>query len=442
MSNESSSRKAYLILFFLTLLNIVNFIDRYFIVGFSNEIKADLGMTNLQYSYLTGIIFTIFYSTVGVGLGVLADRWNRPRIIAIGLFVWSIMTAASGLAKNFGQMAIPRLLIGAGEATLTPTALSLLSDTFPPKKRSMATGIYYIGVPFGTGLAFVLAGILGPIYGWRNCFYGMGAIGVLLTLAVLLIKDPPRGTMEEGHKEKGGVQAHDSFGKVLLELFHAFRVSPALWLVIVGAILTHVSLGATLMDNLWLVNDRGFAPKDAATLVGKYLLIAGTIGTFVGGIGADWFQARWPKGGKLYFLALMQTLAIPFIVLFRFTEDTTSTVFTVSLLIVFLTNFYFYGPVYSAVQELAPVRVRATAVALLLFLVNFFGLSVGASIAGGLADKFIAEGMAQPYTWANFTPNAIGFTCIVFYLLAAFYYDSSRKRILAAEMSGEFGPAA
>ena len=437
-----SPGKAYLILVFFTLLNIVNFIDRYFIVGFSNEIKADLGMTNFQYSLLTGIIFTIFYSTVGIGLGVVADRWNRPRLIAIGLFVWSIMTAASGMAKTFTQMAIPRLLIGAGEATLTPTSLSLLSDIFPPSKRSMATGIYYIGVPLGTGLAFVLAGLLGPIYGWRNCFYGMGALGVLLTLAVLFIKDPPRGTMEEGHKEKGGVQAHDSFGEVFRELLHAFRISPALWLVIVGAILTHVALGATLMDQFWLVNDRGFTPKEAATLVGKYLIVAGTIGTFVGGIGADWFQSRWPKGGKLYFLALMQTLAIPFIVMFRFTEDTTSTVFTVSLLIVFLTTFYFYGPVYSAVQELAPVRVRATAVALLLFLVNFFGLSVGASLAGALADKFIADGVAQPYTWANFTPNVIGFSCIIFYLLAAYYYDSSRKRIIEAETSGQFGPAA
>jgi MFS family permease len=431
---SSVPKKAYVLLIFFTLLNVINFIDRYLIAAFALEITTDLGITNAQFMLLTGIVFTMFYVTVGVALGVAADRWSRPKLISIGLFVWSVTTAATGFARNFAEMAVARLLIGAGEATLTPTSLSLLSDIFPLRKRAMATGIYYIGVPLGTGLAFMVASAVGD-WGWRNCFYFMGGLGLFLWLGMFFVKDPPRGAMEEAHADKGGVEAHASFGAVLKNIGKALTISPALLFVIIGAVITHIGLGATLIDSKWLALERGFTPEKAKAIMGLNLLVAGTIGTLVGGVLADAFQARWPRGGKLYFLVLVQLCAIPFIIGYRF-SDPASVVFKASIFMTSLTNFVFYGPVYSAVQDLSPVRVRASMVALLLFAVNFFGVSVGAYATGTLADYYTTIGKADAYTWATFIPMAVAMSCGIFYLLAALNYHSSRQRVIEAERAG------
>src|SRR5690606_29397523 len=124
----------------------------------------------------------------------------RPRIIAAGLALWSSLTALTGITHNFIQITFARMFIGVGESALSPTAISMLSDLFPSHKRGMATGIYYFGVPIGAGSSYLIAGQLGPIIGWRNCFFLLGGIGLAFVLVLLFLKDPKRGVMDTHNK--------------------------------------------------------------------------------------------------------------------------------------------------------------------------------------------------------------------------------------------------
>ena len=190
---KQATPKAMGILIFLLLLNILNMVDRTLITSFGTAIINDLELSDSQFGMLTGPIFVFFYSIMGLFMGALADRVHRPRLIAAGLLLWSLLTAVSGLAKNFAQIGIARLFIGVGESAMAPSAISMIADMFPKAKRGTATGIYYLGVPLGAGGAYIVAGILGPMIGWRNCFIVLGALGVGLALLLLLLKDPQRG---------------------------------------------------------------------------------------------------------------------------------------------------------------------------------------------------------------------------------------------------------
>ena len=194
---------AYRLLFFLTLLNLLNFVDRQLIASFANFIVPDLGLTDTQYGFLTTVPFIVFYSIAGLFMGVLADMVNRPRLIAFGVILWSVFTAFTGAAKGFISMALPRMFIGIGESILTPTSMSLLSDSFPSKRMGFAAGFYYMGVPIGVGVSLLIAGYLGESLGWRNCFYLLGVIGLVLGLSALLFKDRKRKISSERRETQG-----------------------------------------------------------------------------------------------------------------------------------------------------------------------------------------------------------------------------------------------
>src|SRR6185503_1099453 len=139
----TSPRYAWLFLAFLTLLNVVNFVDRQLITSLQVPIREELGLSPLQITVLAGYAFAVIYAIAGLLLGTVADRWHRPRLIALGLFVWSALTAASGLAQNFWELGMARFFIGIGEATLTPAAIAMLGDVFHPRQRALASGLYY-----------------------------------------------------------------------------------------------------------------------------------------------------------------------------------------------------------------------------------------------------------------------------------------------------------
>ena len=148
---------SYTLLGFLTMVNILNFIDRQLLTSFSNFIVPDLGLTNTQFGLLSGFAFIIFYSLMGLIMGAIADRVHRPRFIAFALALWSVLTAVSGMAKNFWMLFIPRIFIGIGESVLTPTALSLLSDRFPKINMGLVSGVYYLAVPLGIAASLFLS---------------------------------------------------------------------------------------------------------------------------------------------------------------------------------------------------------------------------------------------------------------------------------------------
>ena len=223
---KGQSLNAYRLLFFLTLLNLLNFVDRQLIASFSNFIVPDLGLTNAQYGFLTTIPFILFYSIAGLFMGVLADMVNRPKLIAFGVVIWSVFTALTGVAKGFISMALPRMFIGVGESILTPTSMSLLSDSFPSKKMGFAAGFYYMGVPIGVGVSLLIAGYLGESLGWRNCFYLLGALGLILGLCALFFKDRPRKNLQNNAKPQ--TLSKESTAEIIRTLFKALSNSSAL----------------------------------------------------------------------------------------------------------------------------------------------------------------------------------------------------------------------
>ena len=187
---ERPTAAAWSLLALLVVLNVLNFVDRNLISSVAPFLISELGLTRAQIGLLQGFGFVVFYTVMGVILGAAADRWHRPRLVAAGLALWSTVTAISGLAQSFVHLLIPRMFVGAGEATLTPASLSMLAETFPASRRAFAVGAYYAGVPIGAGLGLVIASVLVPTLGWRSCFYVLGGVGLVFVVALLFVKEP------------------------------------------------------------------------------------------------------------------------------------------------------------------------------------------------------------------------------------------------------------
>ena len=164
----------YFYLAFFLILNIFNFVDRNLLIAFAPQIKSEFNLTNVQWGLLTGVYFLFFYSVFGIFMGVLGDKFSRMKIVAAGVFLWSLMTAITGIAKNFSHLIFARALIGVGESALTPNAISMLSDLFKQNQRGTASAIYYLGIPLGVGFGMLIAAFFGPIFGWRAVFIFLG----------------------------------------------------------------------------------------------------------------------------------------------------------------------------------------------------------------------------------------------------------------------------
>ena len=173
-------------------------------------------------------------------MGVLADMVNRPKLIAFGVVLWSVFTALTGAAKGFISMALPRMFIGIGESILTPTSMSLLSDSFPAKRMGFAAGFYYMGVPIGVGVSLLIAGYLGESLGWRNCFYLLGGIGLILGLCALLFKD--RNRKSSNSREEVQTLSKESTINIVNTLIKALKTSSALRFTILAGVFYHICL--------------------------------------------------------------------------------------------------------------------------------------------------------------------------------------------------------
>lgn len=421
----TSRRYAWFVLALLTLLNVVNFVDRQLVVSLQVPLKADpyLHLDDLKITLLAGYAFAVVYSIAGLFLGTIADRWNRPRLIAGGLLVWSAMTAASGLAQSFWQLALARVFVAVGEATLTPAAVAMLGDAFPPKQRSLASGLYYLGIPLGAGLSLIVAGILEPMpgIGWRGCYQVLGVTGLLLVAIVALLQDPPRGGMELAGITRPHSATAPPMSQQFAEIFHTLSRSPALVMTMLGAIAINIGVGTTWLEPSWLVAERGFDKSRATMFLGVNLLIGGSLGNFLGGWLGDQFH-RYFSGGRLLALVCLQLAIAPFGIAFRFLAPD-STLFPLSCLIASIYITMMYGPVLATVQELTPLRIRSTMIAFLIIWLNILGASLGAVIAARLT-KYLGS-----YTWGIFLTAQMGLVAVPLFLLAARRFENDRKRL-------------
>jgi MFS transporter, Spinster family, sphingosine-1-phosphate transporter len=381
VAGDTIARPAWVLLFFLTALNILNFVDRMLIASLAPLLIRDLGLSRAQIGLLTGFGFVFFYTFVGLFLGMAADRFRRLPLIGAGLFLWSAMTALSGWARSFMALAIPRVFVGVGEATLTPAAISMLGDAFPPRRLGLAVGVYYAGIPLGLATALISSSYIAPRFGWRFSFFALGIIGLIATALLFLLREPQRRVAAAVDANK----ARPTLAEILRDLGRALRERPALGLALLGGSLLCYGSGAALLGVTWLVEERGFTYADAAFRAGIVAVIAGFLGNIAGGAFGD-FCARRFRAGKLWSLVIMTVfLTIPAAIFYTTTPGTP--LFYACWLITSAGTTAWFGPLFSAYQELSPVQIRSTVVAFALLVLNLLGVGPGPLITGMIGDR-------------------------------------------------------
>ncbi len=395
------------LLLLLTCTNVLNMVDRNLLASFANFLKPELNLTDTQYGLLTGLVFLVFYAVAGLFMGMLADLVHRPRLIAGAIALWSLLTAASGAARGFISLAIPRAMIGIGESALTPSAMSLLADRVPAARMGLATAIYYMGVPIGAGAGLLIAGYLGPVLGWRNCFYALGLAGLTLSVIFLCVREP-RPTREAQHAKGPGLSVQ------IGQLGLALRRSPALVATMAGGTALHIAVGAAQFDQLWFVAERGYDKAEIAKLAGYITVGAGLAGNLFGGFIGDWWH-RHMQSGRPMVLAILMVALIPLSILYRLSPPGTW-LFYLGMGIGVFQLAAFYGPTFSTVQALAPDGARATITGFYILCLNVIGLGIGNTGAGWAVDHFRAAGVEQPYT-----ASVLVFVCISALAIPAFF---------------------
>ena len=356
----------------LTLVYVLNFLDRSLIYILFTPIKKEMAFSDLQLALLGTTSFVIFYTALGIPFGRLADRVVRKNMIAYGLAVWSVFSGLTGFAKGFWSLFFCRVMVGVGEATLGPAALSLLSDYFPPRRRATVQAIYSSGIAIGAGLAFFLGGWIGQHFGWRWAFYLLGFPGLFIATLVFLLKEKPRG-----QTENTAVHYTRRDWKIL---FHSVPLRyHYLGYALFGLAANNLSIwGAT-----FFVRVHKFDIATIGFFGGVLSLIAGVPGTILGGWAADRFRG-FGRGGRMLFSSVAAAVAIPFWLLLIFSDN---------IPMLLLANFVllglslmWLGPAAADVHDIAGPHLRGLGIGIYFFSVNIAAYAIGSNVIGKLND--------------------------------------------------------
>ena len=409
---------------FFLLLNIFNFVDRNLLIAFAPQIKADFNLTNVEWGLLTGVYFLFFYSVFGIFMGVLGDKFSRMKIAAAGVFLWSLMTAFTGIAKNFTHLIVARALIGVGESALTPNSISMLSDVYDQSKRGTASAIYYLGIPLGVGFGMLIAAYFGPMVGWRTVFISLGIIGMILGAITYFLIEPIRGKLDLSIQNDHKIM---SIREIISLTKSTLYTSKSLTFVIIGSIFLHIPLGAGNFEVLWAVNERGFSSSEYNSLFGIFFILGGSVGAILGGVLSDKLS-HYFKGGVMSFLTISYLILTPLTISYRFVEPDTF-IFYFTLFFISLNVTFFYGPVFASVQALTPVKIRSTMVAIFILGVNIIGMGVGSFVTGYLVD-YVFNNSAAPYTYSLITIGATGIISIICFYISGYSYKKDTQIVL------------
>jgi predicted MFS family arabinose efflux permease len=404
----------------LVLVYVLNFVDRQLISILIEPIKSEFGASDAQMGILTGFAFAIFYTVAGIPVARLADVWVRRSVIAIGLAVWSGMTALTGLSRSFAELALARIGVGIGEAGGTPPSHALISDYFPPERRATALGVFALGVPLGTMLGYSLGGWIGEHYGWRAAFVWIGLPGVALALLVrLTVREPLRGVFDAPRRAPGGASARDV-------LRHLFALRSFRWIVPGVCIASFSGYGFAVWKPVFLMRVHDFSMTQAGLWIGLLSGATGFLSTLAGGVVADWLARRDPSWA-LRLCAFSVLCAIPFQLAFLLWPD------PIVALLVFVPGGLVGGmwppPTYAATQNLVPPHMRALASAILLFFLNLVGLGAGPWAVGLLSDRLAPAFAGESVRWALVIP-------LLFNGLGAFAYWRASKSYAAELAAG------
>jgi len=318
----------------------------------------------------------------GVPLGRLSDTWHRTRVIAIGVTFWSVLTATSGLAIGYWTYLFTRMGVGIGEASCAPAGQALIGDLYPAEKRARAMGIFMMGLPLGLFASYLLSGAIAEAWGWRAAFFVACLPGLILAVAALKIREPARPAADSAARAQAGTS---TFGVIL-------RVPTMWWIILSGILFNFHAYAVNMFQNAFLQRFHEVSLGTAGKLSAFSLGLAGAIGLLVGGALGDRLRVKMANG-RLLVAAVSMLLAAPCIYIALEQPKGSVTVFTILMAASSACTFVYYATVYSAIQDVVPTHLRATAVSVYFFAFYVLGASFGPTIMGTLSDRMAHDAM-------------------------------------------------
>lgn len=430
---------AWYVVVVLTLAYMVSFIDRQILALLIDPIKADLGLSDTQISLLMGLAFGVFYTFMGIPLGRLADRRSRRAIIAAGITFWCLMTAACGLAKNYSQLFLARVGVGVGEASLTPSALSLIPDYFPRRQRGRAIGFYNMGISLGVGMAMTLGGLVvayameapplhlpffGELFPWQRVFLLVGLPGLLIALLMLTVREAPR----RGLVNNAGSRPL-SLRFVASYLGKRRRIFSMLFLGM--SVVTIVGYAYFSWIPTMFIRSYGWSIKEIGVSYGVLLLICGPVGVLSGGWLADTLYGRGYKNGHLMAALIGALITLPGAVL-------TPLMPTAELALGMLVPASI-GPAIatatgaSSLVMIVPNQMRGQIAAVYLFVISILGLTIGPTAVALVTDYVFADESSLRYSIAIVSFGAALLSAVTLFAALAPYRAAMHESELWAD---------
>ncbi len=396
----------------LVVVYVFNFIDRSILSILLESIKEEFQVSDTYLGLLSGPAFAILYTIVGLPIARWSDRGTRRSIIALAVLVWSGMTAVTGFAQNFTHLVLARIGVGVGEAGCSPPAHSLISDFFPPARRATALAIYSLGIPIGGGIGFLAGGWLDEFFDWRTAFLVVGAPGVLLALIVrLTLAEPERGRFDS----PGESRARQMSVREVLRFMNGLKAFRHM--AIAAALHAFYGYGSSAFVAAFFRRSHSMDPGELGTWLAFIAFTAGAAGTFLGGYVSDRLGAR-DQRWYMWLPALATAIFIPFAVLLYLWPEP-YVALTLYIPGAVLGGMYL-GPTFAMTQSLVPPNMRATAAAILLFVINIVGLGLGPQGVGILSDLLVPAFGNESLRYALLV-TIVGFAAwsVLHYLLAA-----------------------
>jgi MFS transporter, Spinster family, sphingosine-1-phosphate transporter len=357
----------------LTALNLLNYIDRSVLFAVQDLVKAEFHRSDLAFGLLTSVFF-IFYMCAAPFMGPLSLRFSRKRVIVVGALVWSVATLLTAFTKNFNELLIRHTLVGIGEASFVILSPTFVADMFPVEKRGRVMGVFYLAIPVGTALGYLLGAVMGPKYGWRAPFYVGAAPGVLLASLLLLIPEPTLGQFDPPESK---LPERDTLKSLLR--------NPAFLTATLGmATMTFALGGLQVWMPTFLHRAHGYSLGKASLIFGLSTLINGLFASLAGGWISDRLLRR-TKSAHYLVSAVSLGLGIPAmcVALFASGKPMVVGIFVAEFLLLLNT-----GPLNAAVINSVGPHVRAAALAANIFIFHLLGDVPSAALIGYVSDKY------------------------------------------------------
>jgi multidrug resistance protein len=355
----------------LTALNLLNYIDRSVLFAVQPLVQSEFHLSNTQVGYLTSA-FLGFYMIAAPFTGPLADRYSRKMIIILGAVFWSALTLLTAVTHTYWELLVRHTLVGVGEATFVTIAPTFVADLFPENKRGRIFGVFYLAIPVGTAAGYLLGGKLGPHFGWRFPFYIAAVPGFLLALSLLFIPEPPRGQFDSLKEtpERGSIRG----------LVH----NPAFWMVTLGMSAGTFSLGGIqVWMPTFLSRVRGYSLESANLMFGKIVVVDGILASLAGGWLGDRLLPRM-KSSYYFVSAVSMGLGVPVMIVGLFNKGRLMIPAIALAAFLLLLNT---SPLNTALVNSVGAHIRATAIAVNIFIFHLLGDVPSPTLMGYVADR-------------------------------------------------------